>query len=483
MSKYGLTQNGPNIKRLDVILNEMHTDLSKRWGVNTRQNPESFINHLLTDVADQIAQLWELGEDVYHSQYPSSAEGQSLDNAAQYGGSTREAAAKSYYPIHCTGRDGTKLAAGTMISSTMNPTTQLTITDNREITRSAFNKADIKISSLGTGDVYTVAINGAVYSYTPTDPGTAAILKGMAAAIKDEDFTVTVDEENELLRIEAKDITSTNILVLSENLTTDTVTTIITFGTVNTGDILLPEGVITNIVKADAGLLSVVNLCAYIAGRDEETDTEFRQSYADKIFNRSSMMLESIRSAILNNVQGVTSVAPYENPTHEWDEYGRPPHSIEIVVDGGDSTEIAQQILQKKAGGINTYGDTSVVLAGAYDEDITIRFSRPTIIYTWFPLGITLSKTEAIPPNYVDLLREVVLENMAALEAGADAVPQQFMSELYKACSGISYIDIKLFTTADAGAKPTDYPVRSAVITARQRAYTSEEMIEVDIDG
>ena len=483
MSKYGLTQNGPNIKRLDVILNEMHTDLSKRWGVNTRQNPESFINHLLTDVADQIAQLWELGEDVYHSQYPSSAEGQSLDNAAQYGGSTREAAAKSYYPIHCTGRDGTKLATGTMISSTMNPTTQLTITDNREITRSAFNKADIKISSLGTGDVYTVAINGAVYSYTPTDPGTAAILKGMAAAIKDEDFTVTVDEENELLRIEAKDITSTNILVLSENLTTDTVTTIITFGTVNTGDILLPEGVITNIVKADAGLLSVVNLCAYIAGRDEETDTEFRQSYADKIFNRSSMMLESIRSAILNNVQGVTSVAPYENPTHECDEYGRPPHSIEIVVDGGDSTEIAQQILQKKAGGINTYGDTSVVLAGAYDEDITIRFSRPTIIYTWFHLGITLSKTEAIPPNYVDLLREVVLENMAALEAGADVVPQQFMSELYKACSGISYIDIKLFTTADAGAKPTDYPVRSAVITARQRAYTSEEMIEVDIDG
>ena len=483
MNEYGLTPNGPNIKRLDVILDEMHTDLSKRWGVNTRQNPESFINHLLTDVADQIAQLWELGEDVYHSQYPSSAEGRSLDNAAQYGGSTREAAAKSYYPIHCTGRDGTKLAAGTMISSTMNPTTQLTITDTREITRSAFNKAAIKISSLGTGDVYTVAINGAVYSYALTDPGTVAILKGMAEAIKDEDFTVTVDEENELLRIEAKDITSTNVLVLSENLTTDTVTTIITFGTVETGDILLPEGVITNIVKADAGLLSVANLCTYIAGRDEETDTEFRQSYADKIFNRSSMMLESIRSAILNNVQGVTSVAPDENPTHEWDEYGRPPHSIEIVVDGGDSTEIAQQILQKKAGGINTYGDTSVVLAGAYDEDITIRFSRPTTIYTWFHLGITLSKTEAIPPNYVDLLREVVLENMTALEAGADVVPQQFMSELYKACSGISYIDIKLFTTADAGAEPPDYPVRSAVITARQRAYTSEDMIEVDIDG
>lgn len=483
MAKYGLTDKGPNIKRLDVILEDMHSGLSERWGVNTRQNPESLLNHLLTNVADAIAELWEFGEDVYYSQYPSFAEGTSLDNAAQYGGSTRETAAKSYYPIHCTGRDGTKLAAGTMISSTTNPATQLTLTDEREITRSAFNKAEIKVVSLGTGDIYTAAINGAVYSFSPKELDTVAVLNGLALAITDEDFSVSVDEKNEVMRIEAKDLTSTNVLVLSENLTTDTVTTILTFGTVNTGDILIPEGVITNIVKADAGLLSVVNLCSYIAGRDEESDQEFRQSYADKIFNRSSMMLESIRSAILNNVQGVVSVAPYENPSHEWDEYGRPPHSIEIVVDGGDSTEIAQQILQKKAGGINTYGDTSVVLAGAYDEDITIRFSRPTTIYAWFHLGITLSKSEAIPPNYVDLLRNVILENMDALDAGRDVVPQQFMSQLYKACSGISYIDIKIFTTDDSAAEPTEYPDRSAVITARQRAYTSEDMIEVEIDG
>ena len=462
MSEYGLTPNGPNIKRLDAILDNMHTGLSKRWGVNTRQNPESFVNHMLTNIADAIAELWEFGEDVYYSEYPSFAEGRSLDNAAQFGGSTRETAAKSYYPIHCTGRDGTTLAAGTMISTTTNPTTQLSLTDSRQITRAAFNKAVIKIASLGANDVYTVALNGAVFSYASKAADATEILKGLAAAIKDEDFTVSLDEENELLKIEAADITSTNVLVLSENLTTDTVTTIIQFGTVETGDILVPEGVITNIVKADAGLLSVVNLCTYIAGRDEETDAEFRQSYADKIFNRSSMMLESIRSAILNNVQGVTSVAPYENASHEWDEYGRPPHSIEIVVDGGDSTEIAQQILQKKAGGINTYGDTSVVLAGEYDEDITIRFSRPTTVYTWFHLGITLNKNEAIPPNYVDLLRDVVLEHMGELNAGKDVVPQEF---------------------TDAGTEPTEYPDRSVPITARQRAYTSEDMIEVEIDG
>lgn len=480
---YGLTTKGPNIKRLDAILEDLHSGLSERWGVNTRQNPESLLNHLLTNVADRIAELWEFGEDVYYSQYPSTAEGASLDNAAQFGGSTRESAARSYYPIHCTGKDGTKLVAGTLIASATNPATQLSIKEAREITRASFNRARIKIASPEAQDVYTVAINGAVFSYVSESADALGILRGIAAAIGDREFTATVEEKDELLYLEAKDTASTNALILSENLTTETVTTIITFGTADTGDILLPEGVITNIVKADAGLLRVINLCGYIAGRNQETDTEFRQSYADKIFNRSSRMLESIRSAILMNCQGVVSVAPYENPSHEWDEWGRPPHSIEIVVDGGDSKEIAQQILEKKAGGINTYGDTTIVLAGAYDEDIAIRFSRPMMIYTWFHLGITLSKTEAIPPNYVELLRGVILEGMSTLNAGEDVVPQQFMSQLYRACSGISYIDIRIYTTADSAKKPEGYLERSAVITARQRAYTSEDMIEVEIDG
>ena len=183
MADYGLTPQGPNIKRLDVILEEMHSGLSEKWGVNTRQNPESLLNHLLTNVADAIADLWEFGEAVYFSQYPATAEGRSLDNAAQYGGSTREAAAKSYYPIHCTGKDGTKLAAGTRISSATNPTTYLSITDTREISRTSFNRACIKIASLGTESVYTVAINGAVFSYSPTAADTLTVLKGIAAAI------------------------------------------------------------------------------------------------------------------------------------------------------------------------------------------------------------------------------------------------------------------------------------------------------------
>jgi hypothetical protein len=99
-------------------------------------------------------------------------------------------------------------------------------------------------------------------------------------------------------------------------------------------------------------------------------------------------------------------------------------------------------------------------------------------------VGITLSKSEAHPPNYAELLRAVVLENLGSLNAGEDVVPQQFMSDLYKACAGISYIDMKLYATLEDMAEgPSEYPDRSVEITARQKAYTTEPMIEVEIDG
>ena len=119
MAKYGLTPQGPNPKRLDVILEDMHSKMTERLGVNTRQNPQSLLNHTLTNVADEIAELWEFGVDVYHSQYTSSATGVSLDYAAQFGGSTREMAAKSYYSILCTGLDGTTIPASTRPPSSL----------------------------------------------------------------------------------------------------------------------------------------------------------------------------------------------------------------------------------------------------------------------------------------------------------------------------------------------------------------------------
>lgn len=478
MAQYGLTPKGPNPKRLDVVLEEMHAQMTERLGVNTRQNPQSLLNHLLTDVADRIAELWEYGTDVYYSQYPSSAEGISLDNVAQLGGSTREMPAKSYYRILCTGIDGTVVPAGTLIASDTNPATNLTISADAEITRAAFNKATVILASPEATAALGVALNGVLYTITP-DPkkSSSENLAALGAAITDEDFKVSVQDD--ALVIEALDEISSNVMVLSENLTTRTVGSIITFATVDDGDILIPNGVITKVVKSVAGLTSVVNVGAYIAGQLAETDVEFRKSYVDKIYNRSSSMLESIKSAILENVQGVLSVAPYENDTNEVDEMGRWPHSVEVVVDGGDATEIAQQILNTRAGGISTFGSVETVLHGVYGEEIVVRFNRPTYVKVWFKVGVTLSRSTNPPINYVELIKEQILEKMDALGSGESVIPQHFNLSV----SGIDYIDVWMFATADDGEMPSEYTQRSVSITARERAVTDENRIEVVIDG
>lgn len=477
MPEYGVTAKGVNVKRLDVIMDEIHSDLSEGWGVNTRQNPESYLNVLITSFADKLAELWEFGEGVYNSMYPATAEGISLDNAAQFGGSTREVAAKSYYHVLCTGRDGTVVPQGTIIASDTNPATNLTLLTEGRITREAFNKASVIITSTDSRVALGVALNGTLYT-TPyaSEKSASENLQELAKAITDREFSVTV--EDEVLKIEAVNSSTSNVMVLSENLTTRDVGSVLLFGTQDYGDIMIPEGVITKIVKSVPGLDSVVNVGEYIAGRLVETDEEFRLSYSDKIFNRSNTMIESIRSVILKNVQGVVSCAVYENPSHEVDEAGRYPHSVEVVVDGGDQTEIAQQILNTKAGGINTFGSVEVKLPGIYGEPITIRFNRPTPVYIWVHVGITLSKTQNPPANYVEMIKEQIVEAIDQLDAGMDVIPQTFLPKVF----GIDYMDIKLHASKEAGERPSSYDERAIEISERERAETSEDRIEVALD-
>ena len=198
MPEYGITKTGVNIKRLDTIMDEIHTGLSDGWGVNTRLNPKSKLNVLVTNFSDKLAELWELGKDIYDSMYPASAEGISLDNACQFGGTVRETAARSYYPIHCTGVDGTPMDTSTIIASATNPQTNFVLLNPATITRSSFNKATVKVVSMASLAAYTVSIDGTLFSYTPAEETSPLdVLNGLQELLAaSEEFTAKVDAEN-----------------------------------------------------------------------------------------------------------------------------------------------------------------------------------------------------------------------------------------------------------------------------------------------
>jgi len=485
MPDFGVTPTGVNIKRLDAIMDELHADLSDGWKVNTRSNPISYLNVQLTAFADKIAELWEFGAQVYHSMYPFSAESASLDNAVQFGGVEREGARPTIYPIHCECVDGTVIPKGSLIRSSTNPAEQFLAMRDTLVTRSAFNQARVRVATVQPGALYTVALNALLYSYASEAGDTETdILAGLAAAITDAGFTVTANVA--LLNIVANNIQSLNQLILSGNLTTENVTGIVNYNSEINGEITLPFGTVNQIVTAVPGLISVTNLVPYIAGRLRETDVELRQSYAEKIFHRSNRMLESIKSAILLNVQGVNAVAAYQNDTNAVDTYGRWPHSIEVVVDGGSDYEIAVQIGDKKAGGIQTFGDVEVTLAGEGGEPMIERFNRPEYVFVWYRIQLTLNPAERLPPNYIESITQIILDAMRTVTPGQSIVPQRLIEgRIFGTVPGIGFIEIRAFPTTDHSEipNPMQYVAGAIPITPRQRALTEATRIEVVLDG
>jgi len=491
MAEYGLTPQGVVIKRLDVIMDELHDDLTEGWGANTRRNPQSLLNVQLTSFADKMAELWELGEHIYNSTYPYSAEGISLDNAIQFGGITRESDARTRYPIHCECIDGTEIPRGSVIKTDTNPAINFMATNDALATRSQCNMAKIRIAALHPSNSYTIALDGTLYSHVSIakddEPNweqraISDILLGLSSQITGSEFTtVFVDD---ILHIVSASLHATHEVVLSGNLTTESVTCVVMYSSEAFGEIVCPNNTITQIVTAVTGLIDVVNLLPYIAGRLRQTDVETRQSYQDKIYSRSNRMINSVKGAILDNVQGVRAVAGYQNDTNTIDSWGRWPHCVEFVVDGGDDMEIALQIFDKKTDGIQAFGDIEVIVAGDEGEPIPMRFNRPQFIYVWFKIVIERSGASPLPPNYVEAIQKIVVNEMQYVEPGKPIIPQRLIEHIiYSTIPGISHISTTTNWSSNEHDIPDEYFTGAVPITPRQRAVTDLFRIGVDLSG
>ena len=165
MSDYGVTEKGFVIKRLDTIIEEVHADLTKGFGFDTRIIGTSFLNCLVTTFSDKIADLWEVGQDSYYAKYPSTAIGVNLDNSVQYGCVRRKPNKRSVYQLHLTGDDGTKIPLNSIVSTSTKPVVRLY--SSSEAVFKAFSKEILSgFSSLGFS-IYTFFDNLIAYFDIP----------------------------------------------------------------------------------------------------------------------------------------------------------------------------------------------------------------------------------------------------------------------------------------------------------------------------
>lgn len=469
--EYGLTAEGFKQKRLADIIQSMNSRIADQLGVQISTEANSVFGQLIGVFSYEIADLWEQAAQVYGAMYPHTASGVSLDNASALAGITPISAEKTTVVCTCYGTDGTQIPYGAQISSASNSNIVFQCTDsNAVITSTSACDVGITIESVSAG-TYTVTIDGTPHSYTADGSETIAqVLTAIGSGITE----VTANVENDVLELVESNQQNTFSVAISNNMAFDTIGSPVTFECMTTGAITPAIGDLTDIMTTYAGWDSVSNNVSANTGRLAESDTALRQRWNASLYTRSVGMTDSIASALMT-LNGVTSAYVYENDSDTTDADGRPPHSIEAVVNGGETDEIGLAIWQKKAAGIDTFGSQSVSINDSQGFPHTINFNRPLVVPIYLNITVTEYPEEALPPNAQAMITEAVLNYGNSLTVGNDVILQRFMGAIYQNVAGIGYI------TVTASTNGSTYSSNNISIDARHVATFDATRIQVTI--
>lgn len=155
------------------------------------------------------------------------------------------------------------------------------------------------------------------------------------------------------------------------------------------------------------GWASVTNEQPMVIGKLRETDQALRLRRRGSVSKGNRNMTEALWAA-LSDLQGVVEVSVLENATPLKDSRGLPPHSIHVVVLGGDDLEIAQTIWISKTGGTVLAGEQVIEITDQMGNAQSIRFSRPTPV----PVKIEVSITPKAGWNYStsNIIKKVLVD-------------------------------------------------------------------------
>lgn len=174
----------------------------------------------------------------------------------------------------------------------------------------------------------------------------------------------------------AIDLLSQRWLLPDEVVIPESSEIIVTALAVEPGALFAPPNTVNRIGTITRGWQSVDNPEASTIGNPVETDEmlRVRQSISTSIPSKSTF--ESLVGAVAS-IEGTNRYRGYENDTTGPDEYGLPANSISIVVEGGDTQEIATIIYKKKAPGTITNGTTFENYIDEAGIAHRVYFSRP----------------------------------------------------------------------------------------------------------
>lgn len=328
-------------------------------------------------------------------------------------------------------------------------------------------------SNIIVGAVYSIVVNGDVYSYTALVGDDVADVHAAIGALMTADtnktftFTDTVQGSTRIFTITAD---TTPTISVSSGTTEIKITQVKVYfyaEAVETGAKLIEAGFIDSLVTPLLGVISTSNDSSYLLGREEETDVELRRRAASGPLTAGAGTIPAIEQRILTNVPNVTLARVIENTeTPPVDAEGRPIYSFELLVDGGFLEEdLVEELWEVKPAGVPTHGTITATVLDSGGVARVVKYSRPATVDIEVEVDYEIYNEE---DNIVDrelLIKEAILEAINSLSLGKDVIVGRLFAPVYaKVPSGLGSLVIRAknktvpgFTTNKVAIGATSY--------------------------
>jgi len=455
---FGMTPQGFRIKRLADIKTEIENSLRASLGQGINLLPESVFGQIIGIVSERESLLWEQLAAIFNSQYPDTASDTQLDLVCSIVGVTRQVATRTRVNGELFfGTIGTTIPIGTQLSVGSNP---LAIFETlAEVTLVPGTSAvhTLTFSVVPDSGSFAISYAGQVTSLIPYTANAAAVLAALEAvqavgignvAVTGSfgiGFTLTYQVLMQKQPIAVPTIISNTLLLIAAPVvvTVTNTTTGVIQGTSDleatvVGVVVAPQRSVTVIETPVFGLDATVNPSSGTTGRARETDAELRIRREQEIQIAGAGTLGAIFAQV-SLVEDVESVIVFENDSDVVDGDGRPPHSVEVVVFGGDDAEIALTIFNAVAAGIATFGSESEIVVDSNGFTHTIYFSRPTVVELLLDWDLVIDPV-FYPVNGDDLVKANSQAFINNLSVGQDVIS---LPDLLACLTGIPELAIE----------------------------------------
>lgn len=232
-------------------------------------------------------------------------------------------------------------------------------------------------------------------------------------------------------------------------------------------------GAINRIVNPDANITSVEGTARLVSGADEESDVSLRKRLKAAIAGAGSCNTNAIRSALLR-VPTVTFADVVENDQDTEDSDGRPPHSFECYVVGGEdyTQEIAEKIFEKRPVGIQAVGDISKTIIDASGKTRTVKYSTAeTVTIT---VKVQIRTTTEYPTDGADRIHANLAEWINGLGIGKSLVFSSLYGHIYDVAGVQEVTSLSLSTNGG-----TSYSTNNVTVPQYGVAVCGDVHVEV----